>query len=148
MLEFCGIEIKEGDVDALVEIKRFEHDSDRANRGIVFLNGDFFGFSLECPNLDNLPFYSRVNAGEYTARKVHSEKRGYFWLLDNANDRTEIILFHMGNTVASFNGCIGLGAEIGKINEQRAIFETKLMCKQFMKETKAFSTLNVIITIN
>ena len=102
-------------MDALVVIKRFEHDSDKANRGVVFLGGDFFGFSLERPNLNNKPFKSRINAGEYIARKVHTEERGWFWLLDDANGRTEIILFHPGSTMDKFAGCIGLGAEIGKI---------------------------------
>lgn len=133
-------------MEGIVEIKRFEHDKDKANRGIVFLGGDFFGFSLECPNLHNLPFESRINAGEYTARKVNTIKRGDFWLLDNANDRTEIILFHPGSLVKDFKGCIGLGAEIGKINGERAIFETRLMCEQFMLETKEFDTLKVTIT--
>jgi len=129
-----------------VEIKRFEHDSDKANRGIVFLNGDFFGFSLECGNIDNLPFYSRINAGEYVARKRSLRKHGDCWLLDDKNERTWIILFHTGNTRKDFQGCIGLGAEIGKINGERAIFETKLMCEQFMKETVEFDVMKVIIT--
>lgn len=130
----------------LVEIKRFEHDANKANRGVQFLNGDFFGFSLECPNLDNAPSLSRINAGEYTARKVFTSKRGRFWLLDDANDRTEIILSHPGSLKKDFKGCTGLGAEIGKIGKERAIFETRWMCEQFMKATHLYDVMKVIIT--
>lgn len=130
----------------ILEIKRFEHDTDKANRGVVFLNGNFFGFSLELPNLNNKPFVSRINPGEYIAGKVHSEKRGWFWLLEDANGRTAIILFHSGSLMKDFKGCIGLGAEIGNISGERAIFETKWMCEQFMKETELFDVMKVIIT--
>ena len=133
-------------MEALVEIKRFEHDAYKANRGVVFLNKEFFGFSLERPNKNNMPNLSRINAGPYTARKVNTKKRGNFWLLDDANGRTEIILFHPGSLMTDFEGCIGLGAEIGKINGERAIFETRLMCSQFLIETSDYDILKVIIT--
>lgn len=133
-------------MEALVEIKRFEQEDDVANRGIVFLNGEFFGFSIERPNLDNKPFLSRINTGKYKANRVYSQSRGNFWLLEDANERTEIILFHPGSTMDKFAGCIGLGAEIGKIKGQRAIFETRWMCEQFMKATESFNVVRVIIT--
>jgi hypothetical protein len=133
-------------MDALVEIKRFEHDTNKANRGVVFLNKDFFGFSLERPNLNNMPYRSRINPGEYVARKVHTEERGDFWLLDDANGRTEIIMFHPGSLMEDFKGCIGLGAEVDLIFGKRAISETQFMCKRFMEETKNFSILRVLIT--
>ena len=62
--EFIGIEIKEDKVEEIkniLEIKRFEHESEQANRSVQFLNGSFFGFGLECPNLNNVPFKSRID---------------------------------------------------------------------------------------
>ena len=130
----------------ILEIKRFEHDTDQANRGVQFLNGDFFGFSLECPNQCNAPFVSRVNPGEYIARRVYTAERGHFWLLDDANGRTEIILNHSGSLLKDFEGCIGLGAELDNINGERAISSTKYMCKLFMTFTANFDIMKVIIT--
>ena len=156
MLEFCGIEIKEDKVEEIkniLEIKRFERESDQANRSVQLLNGSFFGFGLECPNLNNTPFKSRIDTGEYIARKVYTPKRGWFWLLDDANGRTEIILNHPGSTLINistgkqnFKGCIGLGAEIDNMPGQRAISETEWMCKQFMEATKGFDIMRVVIT--
>jgi len=141
------------DIENILEIKRFEHESDQANRSVQFLNESFFGFGLECPNLNNAPFKSRVNAGEYIARKVYTPKRGWFWLLDNANGRTEIILNHLGATLINiitgrknFKGCIGLGAELDNLRGQRSISETEWTCKQFMDATKDFKIMKVIIT--
>lgn len=130
----------------LVEIKRFENDRDKATRGVVFLDSHFFGFSLELPELDNEPFVSRIKDGIHTARRVYSQSRGNFWLLDDAHNRTEIILFHPGSLAKAFKGCLGLGAEIGKIKGERAIFETRFMCEQFMKSTGEYKMLSVIIT--
>jgi hypothetical protein len=135
-------------MDALVEIKRFEHDIEEATRGAVFLNGDYFGFSLERPKRNNLPFISRINTGEYTARKVYSKKRGWFWLLDDANGRTEIILFHPGSYMRNFKGCIGLGNRLwrNKRTGDRMILNTRKMCRDWMKATENFNVMKVIIT--
>jgi len=129
-----------------IKIKRFEDDTDKANRGVIFIDNSFFGFSLERPNLDNKPFLSRINAGEYIAKKVHTEKRGWFWLLQDVPGRTEIILFHPGSYMKDFAGCIGCGWELGFYKNERMIIGTRNNCIKFMEKTEDFRELTVIIS--
>lgn len=130
-----------------VEIKRFEHDATKANRGCIFIDNEFFGFSLERPNLDNQKSISRIPAGHYIAKKVYTDKRGYFWLIMDVPERTEIILFHSGNTMDAFEGCIGCGATLAIFpGNKRAITNTKTMCDKFMYRTKDIDEIKVIIS--
>lgn len=131
----------------LVEIKRFEHEATRANRGVVFIDKQFFGFSIERPNFDNKKSVSRILAGHYAAKKVYTEERGFFWLLQDVPGRTEIILFHPGNTMDDFEGCIGCGENLAIFDKnKRAITKTTKKCREFMERTSDLKRLYVIIT--
>ena len=148
MIEFLGFELPEDYMENLktLEIKRFEHESDQANRSCQFYEGDFIGFGLECPNLNNEPFKSRINAGTYYANKVKSDERGEFWLLEDANGRDGIILNHIANTVLNVEGCVGFGLCLDTLFTERAITFSAKACKEFMKLTDGETRLRVIIT--
>ena len=42
------------------------------------------------------------------------------------------ILFHVGNTLVDFEGCIGVGLELGWVNETWGVTGSRLAFKQFM----------------
>lgn len=130
-----------------IEIKRFEHDTWAGNRGVVFVDGVHYGFSMEQKKLMNRPFVSRIPAGKYKAIKVYSKKRGWFWLLQDVPGRTEIILFHPGSYVHNFQGCIGLGDRLfkNKVTGKRMILNTRKMCKKFMETTAFVDEIKVVI---
>lgn len=129
----------------LINIKRFEHDRDQANRGLMLIDGEFFGFTLECPNLHNYINDSRILAGTYIARRVtHGRYKGHWYLLNVVN-RTGIILGHAGSYVSDFKGCIGMGDDLLYFNSERAIKNTKKHCKGFLTITENQDTLTVII---
>ena len=132
--------------DMKVEIKRFEHDATKASRGVIFINDVFYGYSLERPNYDNIKNISRIPAGIYRALKVNTKKRGDFWLLQDVPGRTEIILFHPGNTMEAFAGCIGFGDGLSMFGNDRAITNTKKMCDHFMVMSDEYAVIDVIIT--
>ena len=131
----------------IVKIKRFEHEKNLPNRGNIFVNNKLFGYSIERSNLNNRPFVSRIQAGTYTAKKVFTEKRGWFWLLQDVPDRTGIILFHSGSYMEDFEGCIGNGKLLHETKMgRRMILQTRDNCKKFMKITKNINELTVIIS--
>lgn len=133
----------------LVNIKRFEHSSVEGNRGIVLIDGKFFGFSIECPELFNRVNESRIPAGVYEVIKVDSEDRGHVWLVKNVVNRSGIILFHKGNTKRSFKGCIGLGENLVEafpmFDGERGVSNTTAKCKEFEELTKSLNVLTLII---
>jgi hypothetical protein len=131
----------------IIKIKRFEHETYTANRGIIFIDNVFFGYSIERPNLDNIPFKSRIPAGVYDAEIVNTKKHGKSWLLKNVPNRFGIILFHPGSYMQDFAGCIGCGGELFESTQTgRMIINTRKKCNEFMKITKDDDFLKVIIT--
>ncbi len=129
-----------------LEIFRFEHSTTQGNRGTQMLDGKFIGYSIECPNLDNIPFKSRIPEGNYIAKKQKSKNHGLCWFIQDVPGRTEIILNHKGNSARDFQGCIGLGFEpYHDFDGERGVTYTLQSCKTFMNLTKDVEALHVKI---
>ncbi|MCP4671573.1 MAG: hypothetical protein GY857_09725 [Desulfobacula sp.] len=129
-----------------LQIFRFEHSKTQGNRGIQMLDGEFIGFSIECPDQYNLPFISRILPGRYIAKKQKSTRHGYCWFIQDVPNRTAIILNHKGNSARSFSGCVGLGREPHNDFEgERGVTYTASCCKQFLDMTKHLEELEVEI---
>ncbi len=129
-----------------LEILRFEHSEKQGNRGVQMLNGEFIGFSIECPNKYNTPFKSRVPAGNYVALKTMTGNHGLCWVLQNVPGRTDIIINHSGNSARDFSGCTGLGrSPYPDFKGERGVTHTGSTCKQFWDLTKHLDELLVEI---
>jgi hypothetical protein len=129
-----------------LKIYRFEHSKTQGNRGVQFLDNEFIGFSIECPDQYNIPFKSRVLPGEYLARKVRSTSHGLCWVLQNVPDRTWIIINHKGNSKRNFKGCVGIGrTPYGDFKGERGVTHTKATCARFMGLTENIDELKVTI---
>ena len=89
----------------LLTIKRIYQDD--CTVGIMqFIEHRFF--SLELPNLCNLPNVSCIPQGLYRCRKASSNKYGECVEVRDVIDRT-LIRIHWGNFTRDIKGCIAVG---------------------------------------
>ena len=85
--------------------------TDKSTIGKLYLNGEFYGHSLELCWHNNQKRVSCIPKGVYEVNKRHTEKSKYKYehlhILD-VPDR-ELILMHIGNYPKNSKGCILLG---------------------------------------
>lgn len=95
-------------------------ESDKQTIGDFYLLGDndkaLASFRcLELPDLNNKRRVSRINAGEYVAKKHVSPKFGECLWLQDVEGRSEILV-HAGNFHTQILGCILIGLDLADIN--------------------------------
>ena len=85
--------------------------TDKSVIGKLYLNGEFYGHTLELAWKDNKKRISCIPKGVYEVKKRNTEKSKYKYehlhILD-VPDR-ELILMHIGNYPKNSRGCILLG---------------------------------------
>ena len=100
--------------------------TDKSTIGKLYLNGDFYGHTLELPWNDNKKNISCIPKGVYEVEKRHTEKSKYKYehlhILDVV-DR-EMVLMHIGNYPKNSKGCILLGntRALNFVGESRKAF--------------------------
>ena len=113
-----------------VLLERF-HKSDVVTLGTLSVIDDnnlsiFSCKSLELPWCQNKRGISCIPSGRYVCVKRYTAKYGHHFWLQNVPDR-DVILLHVGNSVADSHGCILVGNYIA--NEQKPI-------KYFVRNSK------------
>jgi hypothetical protein len=69
-------------------------------------------YTVEKPDLNNMPFISCIPCGEYVVKKEDSPKYGPDMLtIQEVEGRTDI-LFHVANWPANVKGCVGMGTGV------------------------------------
>ena len=125
--------------------------SDQGTEGIL-LAGDFNCKTLELPWRENARQISCIPPGEYDVELRLSNKYGRVYWVRRVPDRT-YILIHSGNwagdTQKGFKshvmGCILLGKHHGYLAGQRAVLNSRLTVRSFMREMDYQKfTLNVL----
>ena len=114
--------------------------SDQGTEGIL-LAGDFNCKTLELPWRENARQISCIPPGEYNVEVRLSNKYGRIYWVREVPDRT-YILIHSGNyagdTSKGFKthvmGCILLGKYHGYLAGQRAVLNSRLTVRNFMRE--------------
>lgn len=114
--------------------------SDQGTEGIL-LAGDFNCKTLELPWRDNERQISCIPPGEYDVEIRISNKYGRIYWVRRVPDRT-YILVHSGNYAGDKSknfkthvmGCILLGKQHGYLGGQRAVLNSRLTVKSFMRE--------------
>lgn len=107
-------------------------ESEAGTFGVMAIDGDFFCWTLEPPDLLNLPEHSCIPTGRYLCRPeimVHRQLRTY--LVEAMPARTGIF-FHPGNLVEETEGCIMPGVKVGDIKGQKAVLDSRLAFAEFM----------------
>ena len=101
--------------------------------------------TLELPNLDNQHLISCIPEGEYLCKETKSEKaNGRTFEVTDVPNRTGI-LFHPGNTIKDTHGCILTGLELGFINGEYGIRQSKAAFMKFLSLTKDVKEFNLSI---
>jgi len=107
--------------------------TDKSTIGKLFVNGEYFCYTLELPYRDNQRRISCIPSGEYKVRlrlARESATRNYLHLLvQDVPDRT-YILFHRGNRPSHTKGCI----LVGQTYEQDFVGNSTLAMDLLMKE--------------
>ena len=107
--------------------------TNKSTIGKLFVNGEYFCYTLELPYRDNQRRISCIPSGEYKVRlrlARESATRDYLHLLvQDVPDRT-YILFHRGNRPSHTKGCI----LVGQTYEQDFVGNSTLAMDLLMKE--------------
>ena len=99
-------------------------ESNKANLGIITLEGEEVCRTLENPWLDNKAYLSCIPKGKYKVEKYSSAKYPDVWELKSVEDRT-YILIHNGNLAKHTQGCILVGRNWGFLGEELAVTSSK-----------------------
>lgn len=97
-------------------------------------------FTAELPWRENAVGLSCIPAGRYEVRVRRSPRYGAIYHVTNVEGRTWI-LAHWGNLAGDVQkgfkthvqGCILLGSALGFISKQRAVLNSRLTVKKFMR---------------
>lgn len=117
-------------VNLLIIRERF---SDKSTIGKLYVNGEYFCYTLELPWLNNRRRVSCIPAGEYKVRlrlARESATRDYLHLLIQDVPNRTYILFHRGNKPSHTKGCI----LVGQTFEQDFVYNSTLAMDLLMKE--------------
>ncbi len=91
-------------------------------------------YTMERPDLNNVPMLSRIPAGHYDCVRTWYHRGGYdTYEITGVPDRTRI-LFHRGNWMENVNGCVALGTGFGLLDGRLAVLHSHDAFEQFMTE--------------
>jgi hypothetical protein len=118
--------------------------TEKSTLGKLYLNGEFYGHTLELAWKDNEKNVSCVPKGVYNARKRSGDESGkykyqHIEILDVPN-RSKILI-HIGNYPKSTQGCVLLGSTraLNFVGNSRKAFYS------FMYDLQEFDDLEVVI---
>lgn len=115
----------------IVELVRLE-ESSAGTLGILKINKQVFCYTLEPPDNENAANISSIPAQQYICQKYSSPKYPNTFEVTNVPGRTHI-LFHAGNTVEHTEGCVLLGATVGKLKGNRGLLNSGATFQAFLR---------------
>ena len=117
--------------------------TDKSTLGKLYLNGEFYGHTLELAWKDNQKRVSCIPKGGYEVKKRHTEKSKYKYehlhILD-VPDR-ELILMHIGNYPKNSKGCI----LVGNTRALNFVGESRKAFYKLMYDLGSFEEIELII---
>ena len=118
--------------------------TDKSTIGKLYLNGDFYGHTLELPWQDNERRVSCIPKGVYDVVKRNGEdsaKYKYEHLLVEDVPNRDFILFHIGNYPKDTLGCI----LIGNTRALNSVGSSKKAFYNLMYDLGSYNKLELII---
>ncbi|WP_396586450.1 DUF5675 family protein [Bermanella sp. R86510] len=115
-----------------------DRGNDQGTVGSVYVGFKRLCFSIELPDRDNAPNYSRIPAGTYKCVWHKSPKFGWCYLIKGVPGRS-FILIHPANWAGDSKqgyrcdllGCIALGMRQGRLAGQKAVLASRMAVKKF-----------------
>ena len=102
-------------------------------------------YTVERPWAGNAEKISCIPEGTYRCKRgVFPKFKETFQVMDVPG--RSAILFHVGNTLVDFEGCIGVGLDLGWINESWGVTGSRLAFRQFMAALNEHETFGLQIT--
>ena len=96
-------------------------------------------FTVERPWANNAERISCIPEGTYRCQRgVFPKFKETFQVMDVPG--RSAILFHIGNTMVDFEGCIGVGTELGYVNECWGVTNSRTAYARFMEALKGEAT--------
>lgn len=91
-------------------------------------------YTVERPWLDNVPTLSCIPEGDFLCKPKHFNHGGYNAVeITNVKNRDNI-LFHIANKPLEVLGCIGVGLQLGIVDNSWAVLNSAAAFKIFMEE--------------
>lgn len=135
-----------------LELVRFSSCQEQGTFGRLYLNGVFFGYTVEQPWNDNKPFVSCIPNGVYQLVAYRSDKYGDTFKFVNhdlgvfasKNERNTTnqrysCMFHWGSFKEDTKGCIAPGEALGAFEDRwmvKSSFKTyKRLCRKFSEDS-------------
>ena len=112
--------------------------------GVLLLDGQLVGTTLELPWRNNRPDVSCIPPGNYQCVRRKSPRFGRTFEIDFVSGRTDI-LFHAGNRVRDTHGCVLLGKSAGWLQEERAILSSRSAMKEFMERLENVNEFSLVV---
>jgi hypothetical protein len=115
-----------------------------ATTGILVVNSEILGFTMERGWYGNQRNISCIPTGEYICKKHESPTFGRVYKVCDVFGRSNI-LFHAGNKVDDTQGCILLGDRLGYENDIRWIYNSKNTLNRLFSELNNVDEFKLII---
>lgn len=106
-----------------------EHNG--ATLGVLCIDDSPEAVTLEDAWRDNERKISCIPVGRYKLKLHRSPRFGLTYEITNVPER-DAILFHAGNTHKDTHGCVLLGLQFGKLDNESAILASKSAFQKFM----------------
>jgi len=115
----------------------------------VLRRGEHTWYTVERPWLANKSNISCIPEGCYSLRKYDSPTpgRGTVWQFNKVPHRTYIQI-HKGNTMRDVVGCIAVGKELGIVNNEWAVQNSKVAFDELMALTEKDDEISICIVFH
>lgn len=142
----------------IVKIIRLNKSTDISTVGELYIDDEFFGYTMEQPWVDNKPFKSCIPTGIYNLEKFKSKKHGNTYALYNEvigvtvvesgfMDRINryAILFHPANWAYQLEGCIAIGRKLIKDADGKfMVTSSGDATKEFLKKIDVNTMVEIV----
>lgn len=135
-----------------VEVKRFSYGPN-GTFGELFINGQFFCYTVERPWLGNKSGESCIPEGEYKLQPryspvVEKTSRGEFkegYEVTGVPGR-QYIMIHVANVPSDLQGCLGCGKALGFVKDQWAVTDSVNTFRELMHKLDDSNDWDIEIT--
>jgi len=109
--------------------------------GVWKIDGRAFCWTLEPPDLNNLPNASNIPPGDYIMKRYSSEKYPDTWEITGVPNRSKVLV-HAGNKIIDTKGCVLQGDTVSKLTApNREILNSGVTFRTFMQITRRQTTM-------
>jgi len=135
----------------MIKIIRFKKGY-KSTLGKLYINKEFFCYTLEKEWLDNEKYISCIPEGKYSCKPYSSKKYPYVTQVTDVENRDKILI-HKGNYHWDVKGCILIGNSFKekitvKKGSTAVVYSSKKTLKEFFAKASRDFELEIIDNVN